>query len=286
MISVRFAKHLPPPIDLQIKAEEKRKADEKAAREQAEAAERARVQGRIDAIREYLVRAAGATCQEIADMGRELEALDISLELYGERTGEALQLRNEVMAKLVSMSAAEAERVMRQAELDRQQAELNAQRAAFAAEQEAARKAQAEREAAELAEQKRKDRIQEHISDLLQTYGRTPYGLSSGRVQMLKDDLASLVLTADRFGERLAEAEALKADLLQGLTTAHAVAIENEEKAAKEERERLAREAQQRAAAERLQRIQAHAKEMRDLLQQSYDMVGSTLYLVGRLLML
>lgn len=250
------------PIDKQIKAEEQRKADEKAARERAEAEARAQVQTRIDAIREFLVRASGATCQELADMGAELEAMDISLELYGDRTGEALQLRNEVMSKMVALSTAEAERVMREQELARQEAELAERRAAFEAEQEAARKAQAEREAAELDERNRKARIQEHLDDL-QKYRRDAAAAKlSFTIALLIDELGGLVMTEAIFGERVSEAEQTRASMLSDMRAMYEAAVEHEAAEHKREQERLAREAELRAEAERLAKVSAAADDL------------------------
>jgi len=250
------------PIDKQIKAEEQRKADEKAARERAEAEARAKVQALIDAIREFLVRASGGTYQEIAELSRELKELDISLELYGDRTGEALQLRNEVLEKLAELGAAEASRAARELAIAKQEEELAERRAAFEAEQEAARKAQAEREAAEQAERNRKARIQEHINDLHETFGRTPFGTKSHVIQVMLNDLLELGIPESVYGERTAEAQRVKDDLVQGLRTALGVAKEAEAKAAKDEQERQQREAELRAEAERLAKVSAAADDL------------------------
>lgn len=146
------------PIDDQIKAEERRKEVEKAAKEQAEREAAAAVQAKLDDMRTLAVLAAGRTSVEIAAYIAELTAIEVSLEAFGEKAGEAAQIKQQTLNRLDEMHAAavaqEAEQVRMQAEreeLARQRAEQEAREAAERARIAAEQKAEADRLAAERA---------------------------------------------------------------------------------------------------------------------------------------
>lgn len=136
------------PIHEQIKAEEERKAAEKVARE-AEAAEAlARVQASIDELRTVVVEAAGKTAAEILALLDTVENhRDITLEAFGDRAGEAMQVKAASVSKLKELHASAVTAEDAAANLAIVQKELADMRAA-----EDARKATAlAAEAAELA---------------------------------------------------------------------------------------------------------------------------------------
>lgn len=133
------------PIDQQIKAEETRKAAEKAAKEQAERAAAAAVQVRLDALRSFMVIAAGVKAAGIKVQMMNLEATEISLAAYGDRAGEAAQIKAQTLAKLDDMHDAALEFEAEQDRMAAEREELARQRA----EQEARDKAERERIAAE-----------------------------------------------------------------------------------------------------------------------------------------
>jgi hypothetical protein len=146
------------PIDAQIKAEEDRKAVEKAAREQKEREAAAAIQARIDHIRAFSIIPAGVKAAGIKAGIDNLQAIDVTLDAYGDRAGEAAQAKaqtlermNELLTAAVSHEAEQARMEAERAELARLRAEAEAaakvERARIAAEQ----KAQAERLAAERA---------------------------------------------------------------------------------------------------------------------------------------
>lgn len=91
------------PIDAQIKAEEDRKAAEKAERERLEAEAKAKVQAAVDGIGGFVQRAAGKTSEEITALTVELQALPIDLDTFGDRAGEAAELKDEVLAILADL---------------------------------------------------------------------------------------------------------------------------------------------------------------------------------------
>lgn len=133
------------PIDDQIKAEETRKAAEKAAREAAEQAARAVIQERIDAIRNYVVIPAGVKAAGIYVSMQNLQATEITIDAYGDRAGEATNIKADTLAKLQEMHAAAQALEAEQARMEAEREELARQRA----EQEARDKAERERLAAQ-----------------------------------------------------------------------------------------------------------------------------------------
>lgn len=146
------------PIHAQIKAEEDRLEAIKEAEKKAKAETAARIQAAIDGIRGLAVTAATSVAPRIADMRKVLEDMEISVETYGDRAGEAMQTKLQVLETLDSLHAsavareeADAKAAAARAELDRLRQE-QAERERLANEQRQAE----EREAAEkLAEENR-----------------------------------------------------------------------------------------------------------------------------------
>ena len=130
------------PIDAQIKAEEQRKADEKAERERIERERVAELQLKVGEIRAIAVRCSGKPSAFIRDYLTKLDALELGEE-FGEMQAEARAAKAETLGTLADMhwsalaQEAEAERLRIERE------ELEAQRKAQAE--------QAERDRAELA---------------------------------------------------------------------------------------------------------------------------------------
>jgi hypothetical protein len=160
------------PIDAQIKAEEQRKAEIKAAKEAAEKERQKAIQERFNVLARYLSEAVGQTSAGILTLRDELAGMELTTELYDQRAGEAMALHAEVSSKLEQMYVAvlaqeqEAARLAEErANLERQrleqEAEAKRQRAAeearLKAEREACEKEQAELRARQKAEQDRID---------------------------------------------------------------------------------------------------------------------------------
>ncbi|MEY9435555.1 hypothetical protein [Bradyrhizobium elkanii] len=124
------------PIDADIRAEEKRKADEKAARERAEAEARRKIDQAIADLSYYPVHASGKTADEIENLCVELFARELTEEEFGARIGQAGLAKAAALEKLRGMHAAavaqetEAARLAAErADLERQRQELADQRA-------------------------------------------------------------------------------------------------------------------------------------------------------------
>jgi colicin import membrane protein len=133
------------PIDDQIKAEERRKEVEKAAREQAEREAAAKVQAKIDDMRNVVATAVGLPSGAIASLTQSVAAVEVTIEAFGELAGAAAQVKGQTLAKLGEMHAAAVAHEAEQARLIAEREELARQRA----EQEALAKAERERVAAE-----------------------------------------------------------------------------------------------------------------------------------------
>lgn len=141
------------PIDQQIKAEETRKAAEKAAKEEAERAVAAAMQVRLDGLRAFAVLPAGTKAAAIKAAIDELTAIEVSLEAFGDRAGEAVQVKQQTLNTLNDLHDGAVEFEAEQARLVAEREELARQRA----EQEAREKAERERVAAE--QKKEADRL-------------------------------------------------------------------------------------------------------------------------------
>ena len=133
------------PIDDQIKAEEARKAVERAEREQAEREAAARTQIAIDHIRSIVLTAIGLRSSAIQSLVDNLQSVEITIDAFGDRAGEAAQAKTQAMVKLADMHAAA---LAAEAEAQRLEAE-RVELARLRVEQDARDKAERERVAAE-----------------------------------------------------------------------------------------------------------------------------------------
>jgi len=117
------------PIDQQIKAEEQRKAEEKAERERIEREKMEALQKRVANIREQAVSVVGKSSHAVAEVFRLLSALEID-QTYGPLRAEAYAAKAETLVTLIDMHAAA---LVQEAEVERlriEREELEAQRKA------------------------------------------------------------------------------------------------------------------------------------------------------------
>lgn len=152
------------PIDAQIKAEENRKEEAKKKREQEKAEAAAAIEAKFAPLRLEIAQTIGKTSAELESLKAEIEAIEIDLDSFGERAGEATLLRSATLGTLgqlihaAKLGEEQAKQFAeQQAALARQQAELaeaqrkaDEQAEALRLQQEAT--AKAEREAAEAQE--------------------------------------------------------------------------------------------------------------------------------------
>lgn len=146
-------RELEEPIDAQIRAEEQRKAAEKAEKERLERQRVAEIKGRMDAIRNLPVDSTGDSAEQLAATLADLKALEITEADFAEFTEDATVARGYAIEQLERMhghAVAREEEAARQAaaaaELERQRREQEEREAQErAAQQEAQRKLDAER---------------------------------------------------------------------------------------------------------------------------------------------
>ena len=199
------------PIDATIKAEEKRKAEEKAARERAEAARVAALQAQIDAIRRRVLDVANRDAAAIRSALADARAFEPDPDAFAERWPNAMKAVAEVrlaldtlLAEREAREAREAEEEAglraRQQELARQQAELDRRREAEEAQRRAEREELARWRAEETARQQAeaKARAEEEARQQAKPAAKTSRARKSAKADPLaeiKDALAAGTIT-------------------------------------------------------------------------------------------
>ncbi|NMU88375.1 hypothetical protein HGQ98_00535 [Achromobacter ruhlandii] len=252
------------PIDAQIKAEEARKAEIRAAKEAAELARQQAIQSRINAIGQYPVQAAGKSAAEIAALLATVGELPITTELYEHRAGEAMALQADTTAKLEQMHSAALAQEQEAARLAAERAELERQRLEQEAAAAAARKAEDERlakERAELEEQQRRLQAERDAENARQEAARAEQARKDAEAAAAlkrQQDEAAAALRAqqeeiDRQRREFEEQQAAARRAEQERAEAEARAQQEKEAAARAEaeaaeRERLAEQARREEA--------------------------------------
>ncbi|MGY6271045.1 hypothetical protein ACXIUT_15240 [Achromobacter denitrificans] len=247
------------PIDAQIKAEEQRRAEIKAAKEAAELARQQAIQSRINSIGQYPAQAAGKSAADIASLLATVAELPITTELYEHRAGEAMALQAETVAKLEQMHAAALAQEQEAERLAAERAELERQRL----EQEAAAQRQREAEAAQLA--KERAELEEQQRQLQAARDEENARQEAARAEQARKDAeaaAALKRQQDEIDRQRREFEAQQ-------EAARRAEREKEEAAAREQQEK---EAAARAEAERAE--QARRDEAARRERENFEKVG------------
>lgn len=144
------------PIDAAIKAEETRKAEERAAKERAEQARVAAIQARIASIRHCYTSAVNKTAAEITTTIEAMDAMILEESDFAEFTTEAKAAQVETRDALVVLKAKQLEKEAEQARIIAEREELarlrqqDEERKAEQRRIEAEAKAKADEEAAEI----------------------------------------------------------------------------------------------------------------------------------------
>lgn len=244
------------PIDAQIKAEEKRKADEKAERERVEAEARAAIDAQVEAIRGFVINSTGMSSADIAGMIEGVERIVVELEVFGDRTGEAQQVKAKVLEQLAIMRDNAAAMELERAELARQQEEMRAAQEAEQKRQAEARAAEAQRLADERAALE-KERAEMKAQAEAMAAERKAIDDAKAAEQRRIDEAAAAERRRVEDAER---AERMQAEEAERAARAAKDAVE---RAAREEEAEAARLEQQRKGEER-ERAEAADKKMRD----------------------
>jgi colicin import membrane protein len=142
-------------FDAAIKAEEKRKDDEKIAKAAADKARVDAIRAKIDEIKDCVVVGMGRSSSELESAISELETTEITLDEYGEFAGEAQASQAATIAKLKEMLTAQLAHEAEQARIAAEREALERQRAELAEQERKAAAARAEQEAKDRAERER-----------------------------------------------------------------------------------------------------------------------------------
>lgn len=111
------------PIDAQIKAEDNRKAEEKAAKERAEAERVAAIRKRIDDLSRWAGAMAGRSAAQIAEAIAKLTAMTLTDATFGEFLADGLATHGESLQRLTELHHAAVTAETERAELARFKAE-------------------------------------------------------------------------------------------------------------------------------------------------------------------
>lgn len=140
------------PIDSLIKTEETRKEAEKAEKARIDQERIDSLRAKVEKIRRHADLAVGKSPDEITALTANVALVEISVEHFGEFSGEALQAQNETIDRLNELHAKAVEHEAEQLRLAAEREELNRLRAEQAERERvaAAERAEAERKAREV----------------------------------------------------------------------------------------------------------------------------------------
>ncbi len=261
--------------DEAIKAEEKRKEEEKTEKARIAAEAQKALDDKIIEIGKLPLRCVGKNSEEIALFLATLEAKEIGGEFAGETRNRAEQAKSEAVAEI---------RIMHKAMVE---AEENA--AIAKAEQEA----EVARQEADRVERERVDAIKKKVTDLREVYV-TPT-MTSADVELIVEACKSKIITNDEYQEFYQEAFTMNQTTITALCKIHGElvareaadaqmkidqeklvkereAFEAEQKAAnakRAEEDRIAREKQEAAAAEEKRKSDEEAAKVREEERQA-----------------
>jgi hypothetical protein len=235
-------------FDAAIKAEEKRKDDEKIAKALAESARITAIRQSIEGLRAYATSAVGRSSMQIAAMVETIEEVEISLETHQEFAGEAELAKIATIQKLGEMLSAQVAHEAEQARIAAERDALDRQRAELAEQERQAAAARAEQESKDRAERERIEAEQRAAQEAAAAAMRAEQEAHEARMRAQQEELdrqqAEIAAERQRQADEAARVEREKQA---------AIAAEAARVAAEEQRKREEAEAAARAEAERIQ---------------------------------
>ncbi|MBB6559620.1 vacuolar-type H+-ATPase subunit I/STV1 [Acidovorax soli] len=248
------------PIHEQIKAEEDRRAEAKQAKEREEREAMARIDAVVDAIIAKPTEVVGLGSDVIGTALTEVEAIEVTLETFGDHAGRVEAVKNSTIERLETMHAAalaheqeakaqaqaRAKLAAEREQMEREQREHNERMAAQRAEldrltletqaqaQAIERQAVAQREQAERIERERLQRITD-VSNRISDITALPATHAASTALQLESAIRTLndtLLTAAYFDDRVPEAEQAKHTALEELRQLHRDVAQREADAA------------------------------------------------------
>jgi hypothetical protein len=235
-------------FDTAIKAEEKRKDDEKIAKALAESARITAIKNRIEAFMLDAVSAISGTVSEIDAYATRLSEAVISFDEFAEYTGEAQLKRDNTVKWLRERQQQAAEQEAEAARIAAERAQLERDRAEAAERERLAAAARAEQEAKDRAAQEQAAAAMQAKREAHEAELRRHREAEEARMaaQQAEIDRQQAELAAER------QRQADEAARVEGEKQA-AIAAEATRVAAEEQRKREEAEAAARAEAERIQ---------------------------------
>jgi len=242
-------------FDSEIKAEEKRKDDEKIAKALAESQRITEIRQKIDTMRNAPARWLNSPSADIGIAADCLSEMVLPLEVYAEYVGEATVERDAAVKQLRTMQEAMRQHEEAQAELARKQAEL-AEQERLAGIARAEQEAQDRKEAEARAAQKRKEAAaraaelaeQQAANERAAAAMRAEQAAHEERMAKERAEIKRQQDAIDAEKQRVADAEAARRREIEAAEQA-----KRDEAAAAERAKQEAVEAAARAEADRIQ---------------------------------
>jgi len=285
-------------FDDAIKAEEQRKADIKAAKEEAERQRVAGIRARITDTQAVPAKLVGQPSTVIADVLAQITEAEITLETFAEFAGEAELIKAQTVAKLQEMLTAQQQHEAEQQRLAEERAEFERQRAEQAERerQEAEARAEEERKAREARELedalvdsiwKNARRIESNTApyirkaigifeSMAKDWESDPRHRVSGAIASAREEMQMKLRDAEEAAEREAREEELRRqrETEEAQLAEQRAALQRQQdefNAARAEQERKEREAREAAEAEALAQQEAEEAAARAEAQRSAD---------------
>ncbi|SFB74652.1 hypothetical protein SAMN05216344_102211 [Polaromonas sp. OV174] len=239
------------PVHEQIRVEEERKEAEKAAKAEADRLKAQAAQLALDDIRNTAVQAVGKPAADIAWTIETLEGQELSIDVFGDRAGEAMQAKAQALATLNSLHASAVAQEAENLRMAAERAELEALRNAQA---ERDREAAAAREAADLADKARREQEQRAEAEKLAA-DRAAFAKEQAEARATQQAEAEKLADARRELNRAQDAEQKRLNDIAAAERAEA------ERIAQAQRDQDARTAEAaRLEAQRIEREAGEAK--------------------------
>jgi hypothetical protein len=252
-------------FDLAIKAEEKRKDDEKIAKAVAESARISAIRKRITEMQEIPSMLVGKQSVTIATAIEGLESVGITLETHREFAGEAQAAQVATVAKLKDMLVAQQAHEAEQARIAAEREAIERERAELAEQERLAAVARAEQEARDRAERERIETEQREAQERATAELRRQQEEYEARMRAQQAEIDRQQAELDAERQRQAdEAARVERERLAE------IAAEQDRAAAEERAQREAAEAAARAEAARIEaeRRAAEQEQIRRELEQ------------------
>ncbi|MFL9904596.1 hypothetical protein PQR71_41795 [Paraburkholderia fungorum] len=247
-------------FDSAIKAEEKRKDDEKIAKAVAESARITAIRAKINEIKDCIVVGMGHSSDELESAISELESTEITLEEYGEFSGEAQAAQVDTVAKLKVMLAAQLAHEAEAKRLQEEREQLARERAEAAERDRLAAVERAQQEAKDRAERERVEAEQRAANERAAEAMRQQQAEHEARMRAQQEEIDRQQAEIDRARE---EQERIAREAREAAEARAWAEQKERELAARAEAQRIADEQAADAARVQAEKDAAEAERLR-----------------------